>query len=192
MAEIQKAYEYADKKHAGQLRKSGEPYIIHPLAVAEIVAEIGLDTDAIVASLLHDCLEDTDASYEEISRLFGQTVAELVEGVTKLTRVQYSTMDLIAGLPGDTAESFADSLRQVLALGPSNVTVHTLALKKGADLFRSRANLPGPDEVETMLSGAEAALRRSAFEPYYLYRQKYMLLPKGEKIAKILRIREKS
>ena len=92
MAEIQKAYEYAEKKHAGQLRKSGEPYIIHPLAVAEIVAEIGLDTDAIVASLLHDCLEDTDASYEEISRLFGQTVAELVEGVTKLTRVQYSTM----------------------------------------------------------------------------------------------------
>jgi oxygen-independent coproporphyrinogen-3 oxidase len=83
-------------------------------------------------------------------------------------------MDLIAGLPGDTAEGFADSLRQVLALGPSNVTVHTLALKKGADLFRSRANLPGPDEVETMLSGAEAALRRSAFEPYYLYRQKYM------------------
>ena len=93
MAEIQKAYEYADKKHAGQLRKSGEPYIIHPLAVAEIVAEIGLNTNAIVTSLLHDCLEDTDASYEEISRLFGQTVAELVEGVTKLTRVQYSTME---------------------------------------------------------------------------------------------------
>jgi guanosine-3',5'-bis(diphosphate) 3'-pyrophosphohydrolase len=81
MAEIQKAYEYADKKHAGQL------------PVAEIVAEIGLDTDAIVASLLHDCLEDTDASYEEISRLFGQTVAELVEGVTKLTRVQYTSKE---------------------------------------------------------------------------------------------------
>ena len=73
--------------------KSGEPYIIHPLAVAEIVAEIGLDTDAIVAALLHDCLEDTDASFDEISRMFGQTVAELVEGVTKLTRVQYSTME---------------------------------------------------------------------------------------------------
>ena len=90
---IQKAYEFADRKHEKQLRKSGEPYIIHPLAVAEIVAEIGLDTDAIVAALLHDCLEDTDASYEEISRLFGETVAELVEGVTKLTRVQYSTME---------------------------------------------------------------------------------------------------
>ena len=90
---IQRAYEYADEKHKSQLRKSGEPYIIHPLAVAEIVAEIGLDTDAITAALLHDCLEDTDASFEEISRMFGETVANLVEGVTKLTRVQYSTME---------------------------------------------------------------------------------------------------
>ena len=90
---IQRAYEYADENHKNQLRKSGEPYIIHPLAVAEIVAEIGLDTDAITAALLHDCLEDTDASFEEISRMFGETVANLVEGVTKLTRVQYSTME---------------------------------------------------------------------------------------------------
>ena len=90
---IQRAYAYADEKHKNQLRKSGEPYIIHPLAVAEIVAEIGLDTDAIAAALLHDCLEDTDASVEEILRLFGETVANLVEGVTKLTRVQYSTME---------------------------------------------------------------------------------------------------
>ena len=90
---IQRAYEYADEKHKNQLRKAGEPYIIHPLAVAEIVAEIGLDTDAITAALLHDCLEDTDASFEEISRMFGETVANLVEGVTKLTRVQYSTME---------------------------------------------------------------------------------------------------
>ena len=90
---IQRAYEYADEKHKNQLRKSEEPYIIHPLAVAEIVAEIGLDTDAITAALLHDCLEDTDASFEEISRMFGETVANLVEGVTKLTRVQYSTME---------------------------------------------------------------------------------------------------
>ena len=90
---IERAYRYADEKHKNQLRKSGEPYIIHPIAVAEIVAEIGLDTDAIAAALLHDCLEDTDASFEEISRLFGETVAELVEGVTKLTRVQYTSVE---------------------------------------------------------------------------------------------------
>ena len=69
---IQRAFEYADEKHKKQLRKSGEPYIIQPLAVAEIVAEIGLDTDAIAAALLHDCLEDTDASFDEITRLFGR------------------------------------------------------------------------------------------------------------------------
>ena len=90
---VDKAYRFADVKHEHQLRKSGEPYIIHPLAVAEIVVESGLDTDAILAALLHDCLEDTDASFDEIARLFGRTVAELVEGVTKLTRVNFSTAE---------------------------------------------------------------------------------------------------
>jgi len=93
IALVDKAFRFADAKHKQQLRKSGEPYIIHPLAVAEIVVEIGLDTDAILAALLHDCLEDTETSFEEISKLFGRTVAELVEGVTKLTRVQYSTTE---------------------------------------------------------------------------------------------------
>ena len=90
---VDRAFRFADAKHKQQLRKSGEPYIIHPLAVAEIVVEIGLDTDAILAALLHDCLEDTDASYDEIVKLFGPTVAELVEGVTKLTRVNFSTTE---------------------------------------------------------------------------------------------------
>ena len=91
--QIRKAYLFADRRHESQMRKSGEPYIIHPVAVAEIVAEIGLDTDAITAALLHDCLEDTATSFEELSKEFGQTVAELVEGVTKLTRVEYSTLE---------------------------------------------------------------------------------------------------
>ncbi len=93
IALVDKAFRFADERHKQQLRKSGEPYIIHPLAVAEIVVEIGLDTDAILAALLHDCLEDTETSFDEIARLFGRTVAELVEGVTKLTRVQYSTTE---------------------------------------------------------------------------------------------------
>ena len=88
---IDEAVAYAQEKHKDQKRKDGSPYIIHPLAVAEIVAETGLDTDAVVAALLHDCIEDTDASFDDIARRFGQTVAELVEGVTKLTRVQFST-----------------------------------------------------------------------------------------------------
>ena len=93
IAAIDRAVEYAKNKHRDQKRKDGSPYIIHPLAVAQIVAEIGLDTDAILGALLHDCLEDTDSTYDEISRQFGSTVAALVEGVTKLTRVEYSTLE---------------------------------------------------------------------------------------------------
>ena len=83
------AFTFADAEHHGQLRKSGEPYIIHPLAVADIVADLGLDTDSVIAALLHDCIEDTPATHEDIAKKFGPTVAELVEGVTKLTRMQY-------------------------------------------------------------------------------------------------------
>ena len=87
------AFTFADSAHAGQLRKSGEPYIIHPLAVAEIVAELELDTDSVIAALLHDCIEDTAATHADIAKKFGEPVAQLVEGVTKLTRVQYVTKE---------------------------------------------------------------------------------------------------
>ena len=93
MALINRAVDYANKKHAVQKRKDGSPYIIHPLAVAQIVTEMGLDQDAILGALLHDCIEDTDASHEDIERLFGATVAELVEGVTKLTRANFSSTE---------------------------------------------------------------------------------------------------
>ena len=87
------AFTYADNAHSGQLRKDGSPYITHPLAVAEIVAELELDTDSIIAALLHDCIEDTGSTHEEIAKLFGAVVADLVEGVTKLTRVQYTSKE---------------------------------------------------------------------------------------------------
>ena len=90
---LYEAFTYADTEHHGQLRKSGEPYIIHPLAVADIVADLGLDVDSVIAALLHDCIEDTGATHEEIAKLFGATVADLVEGVTKLTRVQYTSKE---------------------------------------------------------------------------------------------------
>ena len=78
MDRIDKAVAYASEKHKDQKRKDGSPYIIHPLAVAQIVAEMGLDLEAVLAALLHDCIEDTDASFDEIARLFGQTTAEMV------------------------------------------------------------------------------------------------------------------
>ena len=92
--QIRAAYEYAAAHHAGQNRKDGSPFITHPLAVAQIVAEeLHLDTESIVAALLHDTIEDTDATHEEISKLFSPTVADLVEGVSKLTRVHYTSKE---------------------------------------------------------------------------------------------------
>ncbi len=90
---IEAAVAYAEEKHKSQKRKDGSPYIIHPLAVAEIVVEMGLDADAVLGALLHDCIEDTDASYDDIARRFGNTTAELVEGVTKLTRANFSSTE---------------------------------------------------------------------------------------------------
>ena len=90
---IAQAVEYARNKHRDQKRKDGSPYIIHPLAVAEIVVEMGLDTDAVLGALLHDCIEDTDASHDEIAKKFGNVTAELVEGVTKLTRANFSSSE---------------------------------------------------------------------------------------------------
>ncbi len=87
------AFQYADEAHKRQLRKDGTPFVTHPLAVAEIVADLGLDTDSIIAALLHDCIEDTGVTHEEVAKRFGSVVAELVEGVTKLTRVQYTSKE---------------------------------------------------------------------------------------------------
>lgn len=90
---IQKAYEYAKAKHGDQLRKSGEPYIIHPVQVAYTLAELGLDEDTICAALLHDVLEDTDTSYEDLEKEFNEEVAYMVDGVTKLSKLQYASVE---------------------------------------------------------------------------------------------------
>lgn len=90
---ITAAYEYARAAHEGQLRKDGSPYVTHCVAAAQIALEMGLDEDSIVASLLHDVIEDTSSGYDELSHQFGSTVADLVEGVTKLTRVQYTSKE---------------------------------------------------------------------------------------------------
>ena len=90
---LYKAYCYAASAHEGQTRKDGSPYITHPLAVANIVADLKLDTDSLCAALLHDCIEDTKSTHEDISREFSPTIADLVEGVTKLTRINYVSME---------------------------------------------------------------------------------------------------
>jgi len=92
--QIRQAYEFARDHHGQQLRKDGSPFITHPLAVAQIVAEeLHLDSESIEAALLHDTIEDTEATHEQLSKLFSPTVADLVEGVSKLTRVHYTSKE---------------------------------------------------------------------------------------------------
>ena len=115
---------------------------------------------------------------DSVLRAIGRrhTAAETVEAFRMAREAGFDdiNMDLIAGLPGDTPASFSETVRQVLALEPSNVTVHTLALKKGADLFQRRVTLPTREDVAQMLDASGRQLRAAALEPYYLYRQKYM------------------
>lgn len=90
---IQKAYEYAKAKHGDQLRKSGEPYIIHPVQVAYTLATLGMDDNTICAALLHDVLEDTDTTYADLEKEFNSEVAYMVDGVTKLSKLQYASVE---------------------------------------------------------------------------------------------------
>ena len=93
LARIRAAYELAKRGHEGQKRKEGSPYITHCIATAEIAVDFGLDEDSIVSALLHDAIEDTAITHEEIERQFGSAVADIVDGVTKLTRVQYTSKE---------------------------------------------------------------------------------------------------
>ena len=90
---IRAAYTYGRKMHSGQFRRSGEEYFSHPVAVAAILTEQALDDATIITALLHDTIEDTNSTYGEISDLFGEEVAELVDGVTKLTNLQLSSTE---------------------------------------------------------------------------------------------------
>ena len=90
---IRKVYNYAKAHHEGQLRKSGEPYIIHPVQVAYILSTLGLDDSTICAALLHDVVEDTDITKQDLENEFGKEIAELVDGVTKLSKLKYASME---------------------------------------------------------------------------------------------------
>jgi guanosine-3',5'-bis(diphosphate) 3'-pyrophosphohydrolase len=90
---IAEAGTFAEKAHEGQFRKSGEPYITHPLAVAEIVADLQLDVASVAAAILHDVVEDCGVSVETLEATFGKEIASLVEGVTKLEKLQFNSRD---------------------------------------------------------------------------------------------------
>ena len=93
LGRIRAAYDMARLAHSGQLRKDGSPYVTHCVAAADITVDMGLDEDSIVSALLHDVIEDTNLTHDDIARQFGEAVADIVEGVTKLTRVQYTSKE---------------------------------------------------------------------------------------------------
>ena len=118
MEMLRKAYETAAKAHGNQRRRSGEPYICHPLAVARLVLDLGMDTESIAAALLHDVVEDTPITIEEVKSAFGAEVALLVDGVTKLTKIQFSSIE----------EQQAENLRKMLLAMSQDVRVMIIKL----------------------------------------------------------------
>ena len=129
---VRRAYQFAAQAHDGQTRKSGDPYVTHPLAVAQIIAELKLDVASVCAGLLHDCVEDTSATIEQLSELFGKEVAFLVEGVTKLGKLPYSTRE----------EQQAENFRKMLLAMARDIRVILVKLCDRLDNMRSLHHLP--------------------------------------------------
>ncbi len=147
LSQIRAAYEYAREHHGEQMRRDGTPFITHPINVAQIVAEMRLDSESIIAALLHDCIEDTDTTYEDVAKIFGVTVADIVDGVTKLTRVKYSTME----------EEQMENLRKMLFAMSRDIRV---ILIKIADRLHN---------MRTMEYQTPAKQKKKAFETMEIY-----------------------
>ncbi|NII71985.1 guanosine-3',5'-bis(diphosphate) 3'-pyrophosphohydrolase [Dyella sp. SG562] len=147
VARVLRAYEVGAQAHEGQARKSGEPYITHPVAVAGILAELGLDAETIIAAILHDTLEDTALSRAELAGEFGETVADLVDGVTKLDKMRFSSRQ----------EADAESFRKMLLAMARDLRVILIKL---ADRLHNMRTLGAKDA---------ASRRRIARETLEIY-----------------------
>jgi GTP diphosphokinase / guanosine-3',5'-bis(diphosphate) 3'-diphosphatase len=132
---VKKAYDYSERAHEGQIRRSGEPYISHPLGVAAILADLNLDLPTIMTGLLHDTVEDTHATLEEIEKEFGKSVAELVDGVTKISKMNFR----------NTHEKQGENIRKMIVAMGKDVRVILVKLADRLHNMRSLGHMP-PDK----------------------------------------------
>ncbi len=135
---IEKAYRWALEAHGGQLRATGEPYIIHPLATAEILTELEVDSDTIIAALLHDTVEDTARTIDEVREIFGEDVAALVDGVTKLERLSFSSKE----------EVQAENFRKMFLAMAKDIRVVIIKLADRLHNMRTMKHLPPEKQIE--------------------------------------------
>src|SRR5690349_15594945 len=129
---LARAYRFAAEGHQGQVRRSGEPYLIHPLGVADILADLRLDVVAIAAGLLHDLVEDTPTSIERVRELFGEQVAHVVEGVTKLSGLQFASSE----------ERQAETFRKMLLAIVDDIRVILVKLADRLHNMRTLSHYP--------------------------------------------------
>jgi len=139
LSKIITSYEFAAKAHEGQTRSSGQPYIIHPLAVAYILLELGMDTDTICSAMLHDVVEDTPTTLDEVKRLFGQDVAMLVDGVTKLNKIPIFNKE----------EQQAENVRKMLLAMSQDIRVIIIKLADRLHNMRTLKFRPGVKQRNT-------------------------------------------
>lgn len=145
MEKIDRAYQFARKSHGDQKRRSGVPYILHPVSVAYILVELGMDTDSIVAALLHDVVEDTPVGLEEIKKMFGAEVANLTDGVTKLGRIPYSSRE----------EQQAENLRKMLIAMADDIRVIIIKLADRLHNMRTIEFMPDQKRRDKALETME-------------------------------------
>ena len=129
---INRAYNYSLKHHTGQTRASGEPFLVHPLEVAQVLAEMKLDSSSIAAGLLHDAIEDTEATREDIKANFGEQVAHMVEGVTKIDKIEFASKE----------ERQAENVRKMVLAMVDDIRVVLIKLADRLHNMRTLEHLP--------------------------------------------------
>ena len=134
---LRKAYEFSEKAHQGQVRRSGEPYIFHPLGVAILLAELRLDVATVATGLLHDTVEDTTATLEDIKKNFGETIAQLVDGVTKISLMKFR----------NTHEKQGENIRKMIVAMGKDVRVVLVKLADRLHNMRTLHHMPPDKQV---------------------------------------------